>query len=106
VLAARWRGSIQQARGLDAEGIVALLANADAFRRGERFTHLLEASDCDSIAIGDADHYLDAERLIHALKACAGVDLGAVARAHPDNVADAVRRARVAAVHASLPGPG
>ena len=94
--------TIERTRTLGAEALVSLFEAADAFRRPERFVSLLEAADCVAIADAVPDHYVAAERVVHALKAAMGVDAGAVARANPNDIAAAVRAARLAAVESAL----
>ncbi|MCU0804676.1 MAG: multifunctional CCA tRNA nucleotidyl transferase/2'3'-cyclic phosphodiesterase/2'nucleotidase/phosphatase [Burkholderiales bacterium] len=94
--------TLGRSRTLDADSLVSLFEAADAFRRPERFVSLLEAADCVAIADSVPDHYVAAERVVHALKAAMGVDAGAVAREHPQDIPAAVRAARVAAVESAL----
>lgn len=86
---------------LDAESTVALLERCDAFRRGERLERLLEVAECDALPASIA---ISRKHLADALAAARAVDAGAVARANPQDVAGAVRRARIAAI-ASLQRP-
>jgi tRNA nucleotidyltransferase (CCA-adding enzyme) len=102
VLAARHAASIEDAERLDAATLLTLLAGCDAFRRPDRFAALLEAVDCDAMAVGRERHYVAAQRIVHALKAAQGVDAAAVAAREPENVADAIRAARVAAIASAL----
>jgi tRNA nucleotidyltransferase (CCA-adding enzyme) len=109
VLVARLAPRLAAARDLDAEGLVALLADCDALRRTDRFAMLVDAADCIAVADGRRDFPLAARRLTRAFKAASGIDAGAVAAAHPGDVAGAIRRARVAAVASALqcaPAPG
>ena len=101
VLAARWSGRLREARQLDADALVDLLQQADAFRRPERFEELVDACECDAAALGDADPGRRT-RLARALAAARGIDAGGVAQANPDDIGAAVRAARVAAVAAAL----
>jgi tRNA nucleotidyltransferase (CCA-adding enzyme) len=100
VLAARWSVRVRAARRLDAEALVELLERADAFRRPERFGALVDACECDAVAIGEADPARK-PRLEQALAAARSVDAGAIAAASPADVAGAVHAARVAAVGAT-----
>jgi len=102
VLAARFSAPLEDADRLDAAGLVELLGRCDAYRRPDRFAALLEAVDCDAMARGHERHYLVAQRLVRALKAAQGIEAGRVAAADPANVAEAIRRARVAAVASAL----
>jgi tRNA nucleotidyltransferase (CCA-adding enzyme) len=103
LLVARLALQVAAAHTLDAEGLLAFLVACDAFRRPERFAMLLDAVDCIAVADGRRDFSVAARRATRAFKAASGVDAGAVARAHPDDVARAVRRARLAAVESALP---
>jgi len=103
-LVAAHSATIERTRTLDAEALMSLFESADAFRRPERFVSLLEAADCVAIADAMPDHYVAAERVVHALKAAVGIDAGAIAREHPRAIAAAVRSARVAAVESALRG--
>jgi tRNA nucleotidyltransferase (CCA-adding enzyme) len=94
--------AIERTRTLDADALVSLFEAADAFRRPERFVSLLEAADCVAIADAIPDHYVAAERVVHALKAALGIDAGAVARENPADIPAAMRAARVAAVESGL----
>jgi tRNA nucleotidyltransferase (CCA-adding enzyme) len=94
--------TIERTRTLGAGVLLSLFEAADAFRRPDRFVSLLEAADCVAIADAVPDHYVAAERVVHALKAAMGVDAGAVARANPNDIAAAVRAARAAAVESAL----
>jgi tRNA nucleotidyltransferase (CCA-adding enzyme) len=103
VLAARWSATVRDARRLGADALVNLFERADAFRRPDRFAELVSVGECDAAAVGEDDP----ERVPHlerALAAARGVDGGAIAQAEPDDVAAAVRAARVAAVAAALGG--
>jgi tRNA nucleotidyltransferase (CCA-adding enzyme) len=101
VLAARASAAVRDARRRDANALVALFERADAFRRPERFADLLDACECDADAAGDPDPQRRAH-LLAALAAAQGVDGGAIARAHPADVATAIRAARVAAVDGAI----
>jgi tRNA nucleotidyltransferase (CCA-adding enzyme) len=101
-LVAAHTATIERTRTLDAEALMALFEATDAFRRPERFVALLEAVDCIAIADAVPDHYVAAERAVHALKAAAGIDAGAIARENPQDIAAAVRSARLAAVESAL----
>jgi tRNA nucleotidyltransferase (CCA-adding enzyme) len=91
---------VRAARRLDAEALVELLERADAFRRPERFGALVDACECDAVAIGEADPARK-PRLEQALAAARSVDAGAIAAASPADVAGAIHAARVAAVGAT-----
>jgi tRNA nucleotidyltransferase (CCA-adding enzyme) len=97
VLAARTRSTIERGATLDPAAVVDLLQQVDAFRRPERFESLLLACDCDAVAAGRSDA-TGPTRLRRAAEAAHAIDAGAVARAHPDDVAAAIRAARIDAV--------
>jgi tRNA nucleotidyltransferase (CCA-adding enzyme) len=101
VLAARSCPAVERAGRLDAAALVDLLQHVDAFRRPERFESLLTACECDATAAGCAD-VAGLARLRRGAEAARAIDAGAVARSHPEEVAAAVRAARIAAVAAAL----
>ncbi|HET9044263.1 MAG TPA: multifunctional CCA tRNA nucleotidyl transferase/2'3'-cyclic phosphodiesterase/2'nucleotidase/phosphatase [Burkholderiales bacterium] len=101
VLAARTRTTIERAAALDAAALVDLLQHVDAFRRPERFESLLAVHECHAVAAGRADPTGPA-RLRRAAAAARTLDAGAIARAHPDDIASAIRAARIEAVARSL----
>jgi tRNA nucleotidyltransferase (CCA-adding enzyme) len=98
LLAARFSAQIEDADRLAAADLVDLFTRCDAFRRPDRFAALLEAVDCDAMAMGRDRHYHVAQHVVHAFKAAQGVDAGRIAAENPDRVPDAIREARVAAV--------
>jgi tRNA nucleotidyltransferase (CCA-adding enzyme) len=106
MLAAELHPQIHGALGLSADAIADLFHRADALRRPDRFTRLLEA--CEADACGRPGHALDAYRpapvLRAALEAARGIDAGAVARGIADGqtIAARIRAARVAAIAHSL----
>jgi tRNA nucleotidyltransferase (CCA-adding enzyme) len=97
VLAARTRTAIEGGSALDAAALVDLLQQVDAFRRPERFESLLAVHECAAAAAGRADRAGPA-RLHRAVAAARTLDAGAIARAHPDDIANAIRAARIEAV--------
>ena len=103
---AREHGNIHRAAELRPGTIVKLLQSADAFRKPERFTRLLQACESDSRGrLGFNDRpYPQAERMAAAFKAAAAVDAGAIAKQHsePERIKEAIHQARVAAVRAAL----
>ncbi len=103
---AREHGNIHRAAELRPGTIVKLLQSADAFRKPERFTRLLQACESDSRGrLGFNDRpYPQAERIAAAFKAAAAVDAGAIAKQHsePERIKEAIHQARVAAVRAAL----
>jgi tRNA nucleotidyltransferase (CCA-adding enzyme) len=106
LLAARYHGDIHRARELRAETIIKLFQSADAWRRPERFTHLLQA--CSSDARGRTGHendaYPQADFLLQLLDVARSVDAGKIARQCEDEklIAERVREARTAAVEAVI----
>jgi tRNA nucleotidyltransferase (CCA-adding enzyme) len=106
LLAARYHGDIHRARELRAETIIKLFQSADAWRRPERFAHLLQA--CASDARGRTGHendaYPQADYLLNLLAIARAVDAGEIARKCPDNhgIAAAVQQARISAIEASV----
>jgi tRNA nucleotidyltransferase (CCA-adding enzyme) len=107
LLVARYHGDVHKAAGLRAETIVRLFQSADAWRRPERFTQLLQA--CSSDARGRTGHehdaYPQADYLLRLLAAARAVDAGAIAAQcnDPAMISNAVQQARIAAVAAQLP---
>ncbi|MGA8864238.1 MAG: multifunctional CCA addition/repair protein [Gallionella sp.] len=102
LLAARYHGDIHRARELRADTIIRLFQSADAWRRLERFNHLLQA--CASDARGRTGHgedaYPPADYLLNLLSVARAVDAGEIARQCPDSstIADAVQQARIDAI--------
>ena len=104
LLAARYHGDIHRAKELRAETIIKLFQSADAWRRPERFTHLLQA--CAADARGRTGHendaYPQAEYLLQLLDIARAVDAGEIAQRCSDSsaIAAAVQQARIAAIEA------
>ena len=102
LLAARYHGDIHRAFELRAETIIKLFQSADAWRRAERFTHLLQA--CASDARGRTGHendaYPQADYLLQLLAVARAVDAGEVAKgcAGSSTIAAAVQPARIKAI--------
>ncbi len=102
LLTARYHGDIHRAKQLRAETVIKLFQSADAWRRAERFTLMLQA--CAADARGRTGHeqdaYPQADYLLHALSLARAVDAGAVAAscATPNHIPAAVQHARVAAI--------
>jgi tRNA nucleotidyltransferase (CCA-adding enzyme) len=103
LLVARFGSRIAAAGALAAPGLLALLVDCDAFRRTDRFAMLVDAVDCIAVADGRRDFPLAARRLTRAFKAASGIDAGAIAALHAEDVAAAIRAARLAAVESALP---
>ncbi len=104
LLAARYHGDIHRAKELRAETIIQLFQSADAWRRPERFTHLLQA--CAADARGRTGHELDAypqaDYLLQLLAVARAVDAGEIAKQCTESsaIAAAVQQARIRAIEA------
>ena len=102
LLAARYHGDVHRAKELRAEAVIRLFQAADAWRRPERFSDLLQA--CSSDARGRTGHeqdaYPQAEYLMQLLAAARAVGAGEIAKRNADSnaIAAAVQKARIAAV--------
>jgi len=101
LLAARYHGDVHRARELRAETVIRLFQSADAWRRPERFSRLLQA--CASDARGrtghEQDDYPQADYLLKLLSVARGVDAGRIAKQYADNnIAAAVQQARISAI--------
>ena len=92
ITVARWHGQIHSALTLNAEKLLALLDGGDALRRPQRFTDVLDACACDHHGrLGyESNPYPQKPYLLRALSALQAIDFGAVAKAHPQTVADAI----------------
>jgi len=109
---AREHGHVHRSANLSATGVVRLLERCDALRRPNRFGQLLLACECDARGRAGLEDqpYPQAERLERALVAMQAVDTAAVAAEAAakgwsgPKVGDAIRLARIRAVHAVL-GP-
>ncbi len=109
-LAARWGGTVDRAQELPAAGLLDLLQAADALRRPARLDTLIEACAASAGWLpGAPPEYAAASLLRGALAAVKSVDAGAVARAAgdgkvartgTDDIAKAVRAARLKALRA------
>ena len=102
-LAIQERGLLADARTLDAESMLALLERTDAMRRPERLDRLLDVAECDAAMAPDRSA-ATRKALARALGSARNVDAGAIAREHPGEIPDSIRRARLAAI-ASLQAP-
>jgi tRNA nucleotidyltransferase (CCA-adding enzyme) len=106
LLAARYHGDIHRAKELRAETIIKLFQSADAWRRPERFTHLLQA--CASDARGrtghETDAYPQADYLSQLLAVARAVNAGEIAKQCSDSsaIAAAVQHARIKAIEESV----
>ena len=104
LLAARFHGDIHRAQALRAETIIKLFQSADAWRRPERFTQLLQA--CASDARGRTGHenddYPQADYLLQLLEVTRAVNAGEIAKQCSDSsaIAASVQQARIKAIEA------
>jgi tRNA nucleotidyltransferase (CCA-adding enzyme) len=102
LLAARYHGDVHRAKELRAETIIKLFQSADAWRRPERFTHLLQA--CAADARGRTGHeqdaYPQADYLLQLLSVARAVDAGEIAKRCADSstIAATVQQARIGAI--------
>jgi tRNA nucleotidyltransferase (CCA-adding enzyme) len=103
---ARQHGNIHRAGELRPATIVQILQSVDAFRKPQRFAHLLQACESDSRGrLGFSERpYPQAERMAAAFKAAAAVDAGAIASQfeEPARIKQEIHQTRVAAVRAAL----
>ena len=102
LLAARYHGDVHRAKVLRAETVFILFQSADAWRRPERFSGLLQA--CASDARGrtghEKDDYPQADYLLQLLAAARAVDAGEIAKQNEgsNTIAAAVQKARIGAI--------
>jgi tRNA nucleotidyltransferase (CCA-adding enzyme) len=98
-LACRCRAGIAEASHAEAAELLAVLKNADAFRRKARFEELLLTARLASPGTAAG-----VERLREALRAAAAIDAGAVAgrASSPGEIPAAIDAARLAAVRAAV----
>src|SRR6185503_6032381 len=102
-LAIRERDVLAHADEADAEAMLGLIERADLLRRPERLDRLAEVAEADA-AVDSARRHLSRDALHRALTAARGVDAGAIAREHPQDIPGALRRARLTAL-AALQAP-
>lgn len=110
---AREQAHIHGSDALDATGLVRLLERCDAFRKPARFAEVLLACECDAhgrlgAAPAALSAYTQRPRLLDVLATAAAVPTDVVARAAQQagatgpKIGEAIHRARVEAVAASL----
>ncbi len=107
---AREHGNVHRSDSLGAVALLRLFERCDAIRRPDRFPLLLQACECDARGrTGLEDRvYTPALRLPGLLQTALGIDTATVAAAAATRglrgpaIGDAVRAARVAALHAAL----
>jgi tRNA nucleotidyltransferase (CCA-adding enzyme) len=111
VMTAREHGNVSRALELRPNTIVTLFERCDAFRKPERFTQMLLASECDARGRGHETHemryrdYPQAGYLLQALAAARGVNAGEIAGRYVENkekIPEAIHAARVSAVKVAL----
>ncbi len=110
LLTAREHTNIHASEKLDAAAILRLLERCDAFRRPERFLQMLAACECDATGRRGLEDrpYPQRARLAAALKTAQDVDARAASAQAIEHglkgqaIADAIRRARVAALAVAL----
>lgn len=109
-ITARYHGLVHRLDELRDGTILALLEGTDAFRRPERFRQMLLACEADYRGrIGYEERlYPQAEALRRLHAAASQVDPGPIARAAQarDQIPEAIRRARLGAIHAARVGLG
>ena len=106
LIMAKQHGNIHRAAELRPGTIVQILQSADAFRKPQRYTRLLQACESDFRGrLGFEERpYPQAARMAAAFKAAAAVDAGVIAKQYeaPSRIKEAIHQARVAAVRAAL----
>ena len=110
VVVAREHGNVHRSLALAPTATVRLLERMDAFRRPGRFAEALIACECDARGrAGFEDRpYPQRDRLLKALDLARGIDTAGVAEAaisrgaEGPQIADALHRARIAAVAAGM----
>jgi tRNA nucleotidyltransferase (CCA-adding enzyme) len=102
LLAARYHGDIHRAQALRPETIINLFKSADAWRRPERFTQLLQTCACDARGRTghEQDDYPQMAYLLQLLASARAVDTGEIALQCPDSnaIAAEVQKARINAI--------
>ena len=102
LLAARYHGDIHRAFELRAETVFKLFQSADAWRRPERFSRLLQvcASDVRGRSGHEQDDYPQAAYLLELLAAARAVDAGEIARGCSDSstIPAEIQKARTIAI--------
>jgi tRNA nucleotidyltransferase (CCA-adding enzyme) len=108
---ARERAHLHDSGTLDAKGLVQLLERCDAFRKPARFADALLACECDArgrLGLANDAEYTQRRRLLAVLATAAAVPTEGVARAAQQagatgpKIGEAIQRARIEAVAASL----
>ena len=106
LLTARYHGNVHRAKELRAETIIKLFQGADAWRRPERFSQLLQAcmADAHGRTGHEQDAYPQADYLLQLLAAARAVNAGDIAQQCTDAnlIAEKVKEARISAVAAFI----
>jgi len=104
LLASRHANTVLDAPELDAEALLELFDTVDAWRRPERFAELTTAAFAGE---PETDTARARARLERALKAAAGIDAGAIARAAKGTaeIRGGIEAARLEAIRKILAGP-
>jgi tRNA nucleotidyltransferase (CCA-adding enzyme) len=100
-LAARYHASVHRAHELRSATMLDLLLAADALRRPERLEALLRACAADALSRpgrSARDGYAPAAHLHRALEVVRSVDAAGIAAAHPSDLPQRIRAARIAAL--------
>ncbi len=106
LLTARYHGDIHRAQELRAETVIKLFHSTDAWRRPDRFSHLMQA--CAADARGRTGHendaYPQADYLLNLLDVARSVDAGEIAQqCFDDNmISAAIQQARISAIEKFL----
>lgn len=102
MLAARYHSDVHRAKELRAETVIRLFQSTDAWRKPERFAHLLQT--CTSDARGRTGHehdpYPQADYLLQLLEVARGVNAGEIAKSCTDaaTIALTIQQARINAI--------
>ena len=109
-LVSEYHTHVHRAKIMKITSVAALLKNADAFRRPERFNDFLTACMMDARGrLGFADApYPQKAYLVHALEAANTVDLPALVESVKDKkfLGQRIHAARASAIKAAIIGPG
>ena len=104
MLVARYHGDIHRSFALRADTIIKLFQSADAWRRPERFTQMLQACAADARGRYGSEHnaYPQVDYLLALLAVARAVDAGAIAMQCSDSssIHEAVQQARIRAIAA------
>ena len=103
---AHYYSEIQRVLELGHDSIIDLLQNCDAWRRPQRFTHLLQACASNARTLSEVSQkdYPQADHLLRVLAATQTVDIKTIAQQCPDKslIAEKIRKARAAAAEQAI----